>query len=51
MPDELLEQIQDELEYGDSRAAWIREACRQRLAREKGIDPEDVDLSSLVNED
>lgn len=51
MSDDLLEQIHDQLDYNDSRAAWIREACRQRLAREKGIDPEEVDLSEHMQSD
>lgn len=34
MSDDLLETIDERLEYGDSRAAWIREACRMRLERE-----------------
>lgn len=34
MPDDLLDEITERLDYGDSRAAWIREACRQRLERE-----------------
>ena len=31
MPAELDEAIKQELEYGDSKAEWIREACRMRL--------------------
>lgn len=31
MPGDLLESIENELEYGDSRSAWIREACERRL--------------------
>lgn len=34
MPTDLLADIEDQLSYGDSRSEWIREACRQRLARE-----------------
>lgn len=34
MSEELLSAINARLHYGDSRAEWIREACRQRLARE-----------------
>jgi len=29
---ELVEQIESQLEYGDSKSDWIREAIRQRLA-------------------
>lgn len=35
MDDELLARIDGQLDYGDSRAAWIREACEQRLERER----------------
>jgi len=31
MPGELLDQIDAELEYGDARAAWVRDACRKKL--------------------
>lgn len=34
MPGWMVTEIEDELGYGDSRAGWIREAARQRLARE-----------------
>ena len=36
MSDDLLESIDGQLDYGDSRANWIREACKQRLARDSG---------------
>jgi len=36
MPGALLEQIDSELEYGDSRSEWIRDACRRKL---EGDDP------------
>lgn len=36
MPRALVDQIDDELDYGDSRAEWIREAVRQRLQRDRG---------------
>lgn len=39
MPGELVDEIDDELGYGDSRAAWIREACRQRLERDQESSP------------
>jgi len=29
--DELVEEIESQLEYGDSKSDWIREAIRQRL--------------------
>lgn len=35
MPKELVDDIDNELEYGDSRAGWIRDAIRQRLEREQ----------------
>lgn len=37
MSEDLDEAIKGQLEYGDSRAEWIREAIRQRLERE-GVD-------------
>lgn len=33
MPDELVDKIDDHLEYGDSRSGWIRAAARKRLRR------------------
>jgi len=33
-PADLLEEVDSQLEYGDSRAAWIRDACRDKLERE-----------------
>lgn len=35
MDDPLVEAINSELEYGDSRAEWIREAVRMRLEAER----------------
>ncbi|MFC4549356.1 MULTISPECIES: ribbon-helix-helix domain-containing protein [Halorussus] len=34
MPGDMVEKIDGQLGYGDSRAAWIREAVRQRLEQE-----------------
>lgn len=34
MPEEMVETINEQLDYGDSRAGWIREAIRQRMERE-----------------
>lgn len=31
MPGALLDAIDNELEYGDSRSEWIRDACRRKL--------------------
>ena len=42
MPEEMVSEIDDRLEYGDSRAAWIREAVRQRLKR-NGVNFEEDD--------
>jgi len=33
MPKSLRDEIDGQLEYGDSRSEWIREAIRQRLDR------------------
>jgi len=35
MPESMIEEIEERLGYGDSKAEWIREACRQRLQRER----------------
>lgn len=35
LPTGLNESIESQLNWSDSKAAWIREACRQRLDREK----------------
>lgn len=32
---DLVDAIEGQLEYGDSRSEWIREAVRQRLANER----------------
>lgn len=40
MPGSLVDAVEDQLGYGDSRAGWIREAIRQRLERD-GINIED----------
>jgi len=34
LPGELNDAIEGELEYGDAKAEWIREAIRQRLQRD-----------------
>ena len=33
MPKSLRDEIDAQLEYGDSRSEWIREAIREKLAR------------------
>jgi metal-responsive CopG/Arc/MetJ family transcriptional regulator len=38
MPKSLRDQIDDQLEYGDGRAGWIREAIRMRLEAETEAD-------------
>lgn len=42
MGPELDEEIKDQLEYGDSKSAWIREAIRMRL-REEADTAEDAE--------
>jgi len=32
---DVLDRIEDQLDYGDSRSEWVREAIRQRLATEQ----------------
>jgi len=41
MESKLNERIEEQLGYNDSKAAWIREAIKQRLERE-GIDTSDL---------
>ena len=36
IPEDLKDEIDDQLEYGDSRSEWIREAIEERLERERG---------------
>lgn len=40
MPGAWVDAIDEQLEYGDARAAWIRDAVKQRFERE-GIDLEE----------
>ena len=35
LPEEMDDEVEDQLEYGDSKSAWIREAIRQRLDSER----------------
>lgn len=42
MDESLDDQIEGELEYGDSKAGWIRDAIRMRLDAE-GLEPEDLE--------
>jgi len=44
VPGQMANAIESQLEYGDSRSAWIREAIRQRLDRE-GVVLESEDAS------
>jgi len=38
IPEDLDERLEEILDYGDSKAAWVREAIRQRLRRECDTD-------------
>lgn len=41
MPQSMVEEIAKELDYGDSRAEWIRDAIQEKLEREReGTDAE-----------
>jgi len=40
LPEDAVDEIDETLSYGDSRAGWIREAVYQRLER-KDLDTED----------
>lgn len=46
--EELLTAINSRLGYGDSRSEWVREACRQRLRRERG-ENDDADEATAEN--
>lgn len=35
LPDELEEELNSHLSYGDNRSEWIREAVREKLERER----------------
>ena len=35
LPQEAVAAIESELDYGDAKSAWIREAVEQRLARQR----------------
>ena len=43
MDESLVEEIHEELGYGDSRAEWVRRAVRKELARIKNEDDPDGD--------
>ena len=38
MPQDLLDEINSHLEYGDNRSAWVRDAIRLKLALLEEID-------------
>lgn len=40
---DLRERIEDQLDYGDSLAGWVRDACRLKLQMENDDDPELAD--------
>lgn len=52
MDSELHEDIVEQLEYGDSKAGWIRQAAREKLARdaknggESGNEPRTADIGA-----
>lgn len=49
MPQELVDAIDKQLEYGDSRSAWIREAARERLERDaEGEDADEGNIPSAM---
>ena len=35
IPDELADELDSRLSYGDSRSAWIQQAIEERIAREE----------------
>lgn len=38
LPAEMHQAVEEQLDYGDSMSGYLREATRQRLARETGSD-------------
>ena len=51
LPENAVDEIDETLSYGDSRAGWIREAVYQRLERE-GVDTEEYrkELGELMKD-
>lgn len=47
MPQELLDEINSGLEYGDNRSAWVRDAIRMKLALLEEID----ELDEMTDEE
>lgn len=41
MPQEMVDEIAQQLDYGDSRAEWIRDAVREKLERGGASGPDD----------
>lgn len=46
VPPDLDDDIEAELGYGDSKSGWIREAARQRLARETASEQSDKETEN-----
>ena len=46
MDSELVEDVESQLDYGDTRSEWIRQAVRERLRREVWDDgrPEEIEV-------
>jgi metal-responsive CopG/Arc/MetJ family transcriptional regulator len=51
LPDELLQEIHGQLDYGDNRSEWIREAVVRRLIEEGVLDEGAIDEFELGNAD
>jgi len=50
LPADWVDEIDDQLEYGDSRSAWIREAVRLRLAEDGCLpDSDEEELSATAD--
>ena len=45
MPQELLDEINSRLEYGDNRSAWVRDAIQLKLALLEEIDELDEEMT------
>ena len=49
MEQELVDDIDGELTYGDSRSAWIRDAVREKLARDRDETVAETDGGEAVS--
>jgi metal-responsive CopG/Arc/MetJ family transcriptional regulator len=46
MEQELLDEIDNRLSYGDSRSAWVRDAIRMKLEVEQELEEEGIEMTN-----